>query len=83
MVVHFFVPKEGIHNILRILLQLRLRSQTLLLFSSYFSRLLAGADVSDLHLRMYGTQVGDMIKVKQKEEMWSWGVLERGGAEGW
>lgn len=24
-----------------------------------------------------------MIKVKEKEEMWSWGVLERNGKEGW
>lgn len=28
-------------------------------------------------------QVGDLIKVKQKQDMWSWGVLERGGKEGW
>ncbi|CAM9770967.1 unnamed protein product [Scytosiphon promiscuus] len=27
--------------------------------------------------------VGDRIKIKQKEEMWSWGILERGGKEGW
>lgn len=34
-------------------------------------------------LPLYSIKVGDMIKVKQKEDMWSWGVLERGGAEGW
>lgn len=28
-------------------------------------------------------KVGDIIVVKQKEAMWSWGLLERGGNEGW
>ncbi|CAM9539772.1 unnamed protein product [Laminaria digitata] len=37
----------------------------------------------DADLQQLSFTVGDMIKVKQKEEMWSWGVLERGGAEGW
>ncbi|CBJ27191.1 expressed unknown protein [Ectocarpus siliculosus] len=34
-------------------------------------------------LQQLSFAVGDEIRVKQKEDMWSWGVLVRGGNEGW
>eukprot|EP00752_Nemacystus_decipiens_P018528 g16611.t1 len=37
----------------------------------------------DDNLQQLSFAVGDVIKLKQKEEMWSWGVLERSGKEGW
>ncbi|CAM9716920.1 unnamed protein product, partial [Choristocarpus tenellus] len=37
----------------------------------------------DDELKQLSFTVGDRITVVEKEEMWSWGKLEKGGKEGW